>query len=113
MRRIDYVLLSLFIGLTLPGCYKASFHRDPSVLRGEEHDEWSDFFVFGLVGEETYDVHRFCSDEVAEVRTGGNFGTGVVSVATLGIYTPRKVYVTCAQDSASNGNPARSEGSAQ
>jgi len=30
------------------------------------------------------------------VRTGANFGTGFLSVITLGIYTPHKVYVTCA-----------------
>jgi hypothetical protein len=30
------------------------------------------------------------------VVTGGNFGTGIVQFVTLGIYAPRKVYVTCA-----------------
>jgi hypothetical protein len=33
---------------------------------------------------------------VAQVQTGANFGTGLVSILTIGIYTPRKVYVTCA-----------------
>jgi len=30
------------------------------------------------------------------VRTRANVGTGVVSILTIGIYTPRKIYVTCA-----------------
>jgi hypothetical protein len=91
-------LLPLVLFFILPGCYKASFYRDPSVVRGREHDEWSDFFVFGTVGKQDYDVSQFCPAEVAEVRTGGNFATGLVSVVTIGIYTPRKVYVTCADD---------------
>jgi hypothetical protein len=33
--------LALMMLLSVTGCYKASFHRDPSVVRGREHDEWS------------------------------------------------------------------------
>lgn len=83
--------------MSMSGCYQATFYRDPSVIKGEEHDEWSDFYVFGLVGTENFDVHQFCPNgEVAVAKTGGNLGTGLVSVVTIGIYTPRKVYVTCA-----------------
>jgi hypothetical protein len=90
----------LLCALALGGCYKATFIRDPDVVRGEEHDQWTSFFVFGLVGEQSLDVHQFCPDgRVAEVQTGGNFLTGLVSVVTIGIYTPRKVYVTCAAPS--------------
>jgi len=81
------------------GCYKATFIRDPQAIRGVEHDQWTNFFVFGLVGEQNLDVHQFCPDgRVAEVQTGANFLTGIVSLFTIGIYTPRKVYVTCAAD---------------
>src|ERR1700730_837614 len=44
------------------GCYKATFIRDPSAVRGVEHDEWTNFFIFGLVNEQTIDIHRFCPD---------------------------------------------------
>lgn len=82
------------------GCYKATFYRDPSVLKGDEHEQWSDFYVFGLVGTEDFDVRHFCpSSDAAVAKTGGNFMTGFVSVITIGIYTPRKVYVTCAAPS--------------
>jgi hypothetical protein len=81
------------------GCYKATFIRDPGVQRGVERDAWEDFFIFGLVNEQTVDVRQFCPDgRVAQVQTGGNFATGIVSILTIGIYTPRKVYVTCAAD---------------
>ncbi|HXN55336.1 MAG TPA: hypothetical protein VN874_03635 [Myxococcales bacterium] len=89
-------LLLSALALNATGCYKATFIRDASATRGVEKDKWADFFIFGLVGEETFNVRDFCPDgRVAEVRTGGNFGTGLVSILTLGIYAPRKVYVTC------------------
>lgn len=85
--------------VVVSGCYKATFIQ-PKTAAGVEHDEWTDFFLFGLVGEEQGNISSYCDDQVARVRTGGNVGTGVVSVVTLGIYTPRKIYVTCADPAA-------------
>ena len=83
--------------MTMSGCYKATFYKNASVVKGEEHEEWTDFFVFGAVGTEQVDVKKFCGNgEAAVVKTGGNVGTGLVGALTIGIYTPRKVYVTCA-----------------
>jgi hypothetical protein len=92
------------------GCYKATFYRDPQVTSGDRHEEWTNFYVFGLVGSEVIDIRRYCAPAtVATVRTGANFGTGFVSVITLGIYTPHKVYVTCAAPShAERTNATRS-----
>ena len=87
------------------GCYKATFLRDPGVMRGSVRDHWTDFFFFGLVGEEVIDVNDFCpGGRIAEVQTGGNFGTGLIYVLTLGIYTPRKVYVRCAASEGRRAN---------
>lgn len=98
--------LALVALLGSTGCYHATFFPDPSLARGQTHEEWSDFFVFGLVGDEHFDTRSFCpSQEVAMVRTGGNFATGLVSALTIGIYTPRKLYVSCA---AAPGVAARS-----
>jgi hypothetical protein len=85
------------------GCYKATFYQNPQVTSGDQHDEWTNFYLFGLVGSESIEVGRYCPpNSVAVVRTGANAGTGFVSIITLGIYTPHKVYVTCAA-------PARAE----
>jgi hypothetical protein len=90
-------LLAAMLGAA--GCYKATFIRDPGVVKGAEQDRWLDFWLWGLVNEQDIDVKQFCPDgRVAQVVTGGNFGTGIVSLLTLGIYAPRKVYVTCAAD---------------
>lgn len=89
--------LLLLLLIALAGCYRASFYTDPKLVRGLEHDEWTAFFIFGLVGNQEIDVRGFCEGRpIAEVKTGGNFATSLVSAVTLGIYTPRKIYVTCA-----------------
>lgn len=83
--------------LCAAGCYKATFIRDPNVVKGVEQDRWLDFWFWGLMNEQDIDVRQFCPDgRPAQIVTGGNFGTGIVSLVTLGIYAPRKVYVTCA-----------------
>jgi hypothetical protein len=98
-RRFGIALMTGALLLAVSGCYKATFHKNASVVKGAEHEEWTDFFVFGMVGSEQIDVKKFCANgDAAVIRTGGNVGTGVISVLTIGIYTPRKVYVTCAAD---------------
>jgi hypothetical protein len=103
-RRFGIALTMGAMLLCMSGCYKATFYKNASVVKGEEHEEWTDFFVFGAVGSEQIDVKKFCpTGEAAVIRTGGNVGTQLVGALTIGIYTPRKVYVTCAAD-----GPARS-----
>ncbi|MBI5534917.1 MAG: hypothetical protein HY898_19475 [Deltaproteobacteria bacterium] len=81
--------------LALGGCYKATF-VNPSVAPGPRVEEWTDFYLLGMVGQEEFDVRRFCPGEVAMIRTGGNVATDVITGLTFGIYAPRKLYVTCA-----------------
>jgi Bor protein len=94
---IRSALLAAVLAIAAAGCYKATFISNPSVVRGADHDQWNSFFLWGLVGEETLDVRQFCSGgQVAQVRTGANVLTGLVSLVTLGIYAPRMAYVWCA-----------------
>lgn len=98
-RRFGIALTVGAMLLGVSGCYKATFYKNASVVKGQEHEQWTDFFVFGTVGSEQIDVKEFCpTGEAAVIRTGGNVGTQLVGALTIGIYTPRKVYVTCAAD---------------
>lgn len=69
------------------------------VPRGQEHlvrERWVPSFVFGLFGESALDVRDLCASGVATgLSVGANFGTASVTVLTLGIYSPRKVWVAC------------------
>lgn len=81
--------------MLMSGCFRATM-IDDRLPEGPRHEAWTDFFLFGLVGEEELDVRTYCPSGAVEVRTGGNVGTVLVTVATLGIYAPRKVYIRCA-----------------
>jgi hypothetical protein len=88
--------LALTATTTIAGCYKATFVETPEAAKREPtHDEWTDHYVFGLVGDEEYDTREFCPGGAEAVRTGGNASTTTITILTLGIYAPRKVYVTC------------------
>src|SRR2546422_11666560 len=98
MKRLGRVAL-LAVMLGAAGCYKATFIRDPNAVKGMEQDRWLDFWLWGLVNEQEMDVKKFCPDgRGAQGGTGGNFGTGIGTLLTLGIYAPREGYVTCASE---------------
>lgn len=81
----------------LCGCH-ATF-RDPSVPAGQLHTRWSNFYVGGLVGHDRIDIRDYCpSGRVHEVETAENAATLGLTVVTLGIYAPRRVYITCGKE---------------
>jgi hypothetical protein len=90
--------LAVLLSVGASGCFKATF-QDARVAKGITHDEWRSRYVFGVFGNGDVDARRFCPDgRIAEVRTGGNAATSAATVFTLFMYTPRKVYVTCAAE---------------
>lgn len=79
----------------LSGCGYTYHFKDTTALRGEEHNEWASYFIFGLVGEYEVNVKEFCPNGVAEIATGNNFATWILRIVTIGIYSPRKVNIWC------------------
>jgi len=78
----------------LPGC--AATFKDHRVPAGEERTKWAHFYFIGAVGEAEVDVRDHCPTARAhEVWVGEDVLTLGVSLLTLGIYTPRKVAITC------------------
>jgi hypothetical protein len=89
-------LTALLLLSTLTGCGFTYHFRASNTLPGAQHDEWASYFLFGIVGEHTIDVREFCGrTELHEVTTGTNFLTWLTTLVTLGIYSPRKVNITC------------------
>lgn len=73
------------------GC-SATGHPPASAPRAH----WVSGYIFGLCGQAELDVRDDCPKSGAKaVRVGGTWSTLLVSVATLGMYTPREVQVTC------------------
>ena len=115
--RSTFTLLFAVSGMALlsTGCFTTRL-QDARVTPGAKHDEWRSFFFWGLAGKAEVDVRELCAGEAYEVSTGTNAGTWLVSVLTLGIYSPEKVYVTCGEgkskvavDLDNQGRPVRVE----
>lgn len=90
--------LATLVMLSTSGCYKATFveHRS-TPKRQPTHAKWTHHYFLGLIGRGDHDADELCPEGTAGVQTAGDLTTGVVTIATLGIYAPRRVYVTCAQ----------------
>jgi hypothetical protein len=89
-------LTAVLLLSTLTGCGFTYHFKASNTVPGERHDEWASYFLFGIVGEHTIDVREFCGRaELHEVTTGTNFLTWLTTLVTLGIYSPRKVNITC------------------
>jgi len=66
----------------------------PASTPAREH--WVPGYAFGLWGKADLHVRDDCPSAGAEsVRVGTTWATLLVSVATLGVYTPREVRVRC------------------
>jgi hypothetical protein len=61
---------------------------------------WTNSFFWGLVAPAPIDVSAQCQSGLATVVTEQSFMNGLVSLLTLGIYSPRHVTITCATGSA-------------
>jgi Na+/pantothenate symporter len=54
------------------------------------------FYLFGVVGHSQLDVRRWCASRDARaLKTSATLGTVLVSLGTLGIYTPRLAEIQC------------------
>ena len=91
------------VGLLLPalmvtgGCYHMTVETGaPPSTRVVSDKSVSAWFV-GLVPPNTVVTVRRCPLGVAKVETGLSVSNALVSVVTLGIYTPMTVRATCTQ----------------
>tara|TARA_Y100001960_G_scaffold226116_1_gene236814 strand:- start:1780 stop:2097 length:318 start_codon:yes stop_codon:yes gene_type:complete len=92
------VLIALSL-LALTACSKQSYIM--SSKKGELTHEYNNSFFLGGIGQtEDNDAVKMCAGQqnITMVETQRTFGNGLVSVVTLGIYTPMKVRVYCKKD---------------
>jgi Bor protein len=78
------------------GCHTVRYDagRPPSPRR---YQRTVHFFAWGLAGKPVIDLDAACPEGVAGVHSGATFPQWLGQVVTLGLWSPRRVTVTCAE----------------
>lgn len=63
---------------------------------GEVKEQGAKFYVYGHVGEQDVELQTLCPSGVASVQTRFGVADQLLTVFTLGIYSPMTVVVECA-----------------
>ena len=82
----------------LGGCYKNTMTT--SAPEGEVHESTAKFYLWGLVGENSYDLDKLCPSGVSKIEEEMNAGNALVSCITCSVATPITVRVSCSGGSA-------------
>lgn len=90
--------LPLAILATCPACYHFSFEQEPASAKAPAptvtYTARRPTYLNGFVGTGKVDTTRYCAEPVrTELRVTAE--DVIISVATLLIYTPHTLYVTC------------------
>ena len=89
----------------LTGCWHAVIQTG----RPESSDvisiKWANSFVFGLVPPPVLETAQRCTNGVAKVETQHSFLNGLLTVLTVGIYTPMQLDVVCASRGTASAAP--------
>ena len=92
-KRSEYAVACLLAGALCCSCVTTTAAALPPA---REH--WVPGYVFGLWGKAELDVRDDCPVTGADsVRIGVTWSTILVSLVTVGMYTPREVRVRCRQ----------------
>jgi hypothetical protein len=103
--RLCLVLAGLLLSSS---CYHYRFRHGPAAGTGEAgrtvtYEIRSATYLNGFVGTGEVDVGKYCPDPVhTELRVRAS--DVLLSLATLLIYTPHTLYVTCPRDAAATGD---------
>ena len=84
------------LALSLAACHTVRYDagRPPSQRR---YAETVHFYAWGLVGKPRIDLDAACPEGVARFRSEAAPHHWVAQVATLGLWSPRRVVVECAE----------------
>lgn len=75
------------------GCYVNSIETGKPA--GEDYEETVPYFLWGLMGEATFEVDKICPRGVSEIHEEMAVEDALLTAVTCGIYTPRSYTITC------------------
>ncbi len=98
MRRARLAMKATVLGLIfagVPACYHSVIDTGLQPGPVGYYEEWETAWLIGAVPARV-DASDACQGPWARVETQQSFLNGIVTVLTLGIFSPRQVEVTCA-----------------
>ena len=81
----------------LTACYHATIDTGLTPSTQVVEQSFASSWIYGLVPPKTVETASRCPNGVAKVETEHTFVNQLVGLITLGIYTPMRIRVTCAQ----------------
>lgn len=93
----------MLAALLLSSCFTVRYTATPEV-NGPHHEEWVNFFLWGLIGEKKVDLDEVCPQGAARWQNQATFVNGLLYFITIGIYAPRTITVDCTGSKAA-GSP--------
>jgi Bor protein. len=82
--------------LCFAGCYHANVETGRAPGNQRIENGWAPGYLGGLVSPSPVDAKSSCPNGISRVETERSFLNGLVAFATLSIYTPMSISVTCA-----------------
>jgi hypothetical protein len=89
-------LIALVVLLSITGCYHATIETGQPASNATIEQGFASGWIYGLVPPSTVQTAERCPNGVARVETQLSFVNQLVSMLTLGIYSPMSIKVTCA-----------------
>ena len=103
--------LLMMVAVLSAGCFHATIETDLAPSNRRIENKWASGWILGLVPPPTVETAQRCPNGVARVDTERSFLNQIVSILTIGIYTPMSIVVTCA--AGPSGEDAADEASMQ
>ncbi len=92
MKKLLFIILGIFV---ISSCYTTSF-KTKYRRTGVEQEKMAHFFLWGLVPpQKEIDLDKFCPDGVSDFKAQKTFLDGFLTFITIGIYSPKSVFVYC------------------
>ena len=82
--------------LLAAGCFHGTVETGAPASTESVEKGWASGWIYGLVPPSTIETAKKCPNGAAKVETQLSFGNQLVSLLTLGIYTPMSIKVRCA-----------------
>ncbi len=81
------------------GCYRNTYTTGLS-QGGGTYVQKAPYFLWGLIGQKDVDMTDVCPDGAAWFQNRADFVDGLLTIVTLGIYTPLTIEVRCSSGQA-------------